>query len=157
MTNIAIHVIHPGSPEVATCARWRVEAFAGVLGPTFEDERRSLEAFVADQTQQVALFATRGGVPAGTCLLVPNEIDPKHAVSPWLAGLYVTPEHRRFGVGRTLVRAIEEHARTRGHVRLHLYTDDAGAYYERLGWRTVDRVDWKGYPTALMVRDLGSE
>jgi len=131
-----------------------VEAFGKVLERTTETERRSLEVFTADQSRQAALVATSGGVLAGTCLLVQSELEPCHPVSPWLAGLYVAPEHRRQGVGRVLVRAVEDQARQRGSCRLYLYTGGASKYYEQLGWSIADRIDWKGFPTALMAREL---
>src|SRR6516162_518123 len=53
-----------------------------------------------------------------------------------------------------LVRAIEDQARQRGFSRLYLYTSDAVGFYERLGWELLDRTNWKGFDTALMVRDL---
>jgi GNAT superfamily N-acetyltransferase len=131
-----------------------VEAFADVLGKDVEGEQKSLEVFTSDQTEQVALVAKLDGILAGTCLLVRSEPEPCHPVSPWLAGLYVTPEHRRQGVGRMLVKAIEDQARQRGSRRLFLYTRSAVNYYERLGWSTIDQTDWKGISTALMVREL---
>jgi hypothetical protein len=27
-------------------------------------------------------------------------------------------------------------------------------FYEKLGWKVIDRTNWKGFDTALMVRDL---
>jgi GNAT superfamily N-acetyltransferase len=129
-------VLHPSSPELFTCARWRVKAFADVLEKDLEREQKSLEAFTSDQTEQVALVAKLDGVLAGTCLLVRSEREPCHPVSPWLAGLYVTLEYRRQGVGRVLVKAIEDQARQRGRRRLYLYTRSAANYYERLGWST---------------------
>jgi predicted N-acetyltransferase YhbS len=131
-----------------------VEAFADVIQTDIEAEQKSLEAFTSDQTVQVALVANLDGVLAGTCLLVRSELEPCHPVSPWLAGLYVALEYRRQGVGRVLVRAIEDQARQRGSRRLYLYTDSAINYYERLGWSTIDQTDWKGSPTALMVCEL---
>ncbi len=153
MPSIQTFVVNPGSPEVAICARWRAETFS-VLGSNIETETRRLEAFVTDQKHQVALIAKLDGTPIGTCLLVPSEIDPNHTVSPWLAGLFVAPEHRRQGAGGTLVRAIEEQARIRGVSRLYLYSDDAIRFYLRLGWEVLDRTMWKGFDTALMARDL---
>jgi predicted N-acetyltransferase YhbS len=150
MTDIRILTLAPGAPELEICARWRAESFA-VLATDVGRERRSLDAFVADRTQQVALVARRSGEAAGTCLLVPSEIEPVHTVSPWLAGLYVAPEHRRYGVGEALVRAIEQEARHRGHPRLFLYTTDAAGFYQRLGWTIIDRTSWKGFDTALMA------
>jgi predicted N-acetyltransferase YhbS len=151
---IETFVLHPSSPEIATCAKWRVEAFGDVLERTVEAERRSLEVFTADQSRQAALVARSDGALAGICLLVQSELEPCHPVSPWLAGLYVAPEHRRQGVGRALVRGIEDQARRRGNPRLYLYTGGASRYYERLGWSIIDRIDWKGFPTALMAREL---
>src|SRR5947209_11924538 len=110
---IEISVLQPGSAELAACARWRAEAFA-VLGADADEERARLERFVADQRRQAALVAKYSGLPVGTCLLVPSEIDPNHELSPWLAGLFVVPEQRRRGAGAALVRAIEQEARQRG-------------------------------------------
>ncbi len=154
MPEIEISVLHADAPEVEACVRWRVAAFAGVLETTFEEELATLRAFTRDQTAQVALVAKIDGVLCGTCLLVPSEIDPCHDVSPWLAGLYVAEDYRGRGVGSALVRAIEAQARMRGYQRLYLYTDTAIELYAALGWSIVDRVDWKGYPTALMQREL---
>lgn len=150
MSEIRTFILDPGSPDVARCARWRAEAFS-VLNASFEEERRSLEAFASDQTHQVALVAKQDGVPVGTCLLVPSEIEPNHDVSPWLAGLFVAPEYRGQGVGEALVRAIEQQARTRGFARLFLYTISAVGFYEKLGWAVIDRTIWKGSDTALMA------
>ncbi|WP_024512220.1 GNAT family N-acetyltransferase [Bradyrhizobium sp. ARR65] len=153
MTGVQTFIIEPGTPELAICARWRVDAFS-VLKTSFENELRALELFASDQSHGVALVAKADGEPIGTCLLVESEIEPNHDVSPWLAGLFVVPEHRRKGAGAVLVRAIEDQARQRGFSRIHLYTTDAAGYYERLGWVVHDRTNWRGLETAFMVRDL---
>lgn len=154
MPRIEIFVLGPSSPEISTCAKWRVDAFGHVLETGVEAEKKSLEAFTSDQSGQAAVIAKLDGMLAGTCLLVRSELEPCHPVSPWLAGLYVAPEHRRHGIGRALVRSIEDQARRRGNSRLYLYTDSAIRYYERLGWTGVDQVDWKGSSTTLMAREL---
>ena len=153
MTGIQTIVVEPGTAELAICARWRVTAFS-VLQASFEEELRSLELFASDQTHGVALVAKVDGEPIGTCLLVGSEIEPNHDVSPWLAGLFVVPERRRKGAGTILVRGIEDQARQRGFSRLYLYTTDAVGFYARLGWSVLDRTNWRGLDTALMVRDL---
>ena len=153
MTNIQTFIVEPRTPELAICARWRASAFS-VLEASFEEELRSLELFASDQSHGVALVAKADGEPIATCLLAESEIEPNHDVSPWLTGLFVVPEHRRKGAGAVLVRAIEDQARQRGFSRLHLYTRDAVGFYARLGWVVLDRTDWKGLETALMVRDL---
>ena len=115
---------------------------------------RSLELFASDQSHGVALVAKADGEPIGTCLLVESEIEPNHDVSPWLAGLFVVPEYRRKGAGAALVGAIEDQARQREFSRLYFYTTDAAGFYARLGWSVLDRTNWKGFDTALMVRYL---
>jgi GNAT superfamily N-acetyltransferase len=152
--NIEILELQPSSPEIETCARWRVDAFSDVLEANAEEEQRSLVEFVGNRAAGLALIAKFNGVLAGTCLLVPKELEPCHPVSPWLAGLYVDPQYRLHGVGHMLVRAIEGEARLRGNDRLYLYTDSAIGYYQRQGWIAEDRFDWKGIPTTLMVRHL---
>jgi predicted N-acetyltransferase YhbS len=155
MTKVQVQtfVLEPGTPELAMCARWRASAFS-VLEVSFEQELRSIELFASDQNRGVALVAKADGEPVGTCLLVESEIEPNHDVSPWLAGLFVAPEHRRKGAGATLVRAIEDEARQREFSRLYLYTSDAVGFYKSLGWEVLDRTNWKGLDTALMVRNL---
>jgi predicted N-acetyltransferase YhbS len=153
MTDIQTFIVEPGTPELAICARWRANAFS-VLQASFEQELRSMDLLASDQTRGVALVAKADGEPVGTCLLVESEIEPNHDLSPWLAGLFVVPEYRRKGAGAVLVRAIEDQARQRGFSRLYLYTTDAVGFYARLGWLVLDRTNWKGLDTALMVRDL---
>ena len=153
MANVQTFIVEPRTPELAICARWRANTFS-VLEASFEQELMSLELFASNQSHGVALVAKAGGEPIGTCLLVESEIEPNHDVSPWLAGLFVVAEHRRKGAGAELVRAIENQARQREFSRVYLYTNDAVGFYERFGWEVIDHNNWRGFDTALMVRDL---
>ena len=153
MSDIETFIVKPGTPELAICARWRAATFS-VLEASFEQELKSLEIFASDQAHGIALVAKLGEEPIGTCLLVESEIEPNHDVSPWLAGLFVVPEHRRRGAGAILVHAVEDQARQRGVRRLYLYTTAAAGFYTRLGWTVLERTIWKGFETAFMARDL---
>lgn len=53
----------------------------------------------------------------------------------------VDKHFRGQGYGRILVEAVVEKARARGLKMLYLLTDDANVYFERLGFRAVDRKD----------------
>jgi GNAT superfamily N-acetyltransferase len=144
----------PDTPEAEIAARWRHEAFFAEDGVRWEDSRDALYAFLESQGYEIALLAEWGGAPAGLCLFVRNEIDPKHDLTPWLAALFVAPEFRKRGIGAALVRAIEDHARKVGTVTLHLYTVEAEPFYARLGWRSRDHFDRHGEPMVLMAREL---
>src|SRR3974390_1250995 len=153
MTIIETFIVEPGTPELAICARWRANAFS-VLQASFEQELRSMELFASDQGRGVALIAKADDEPIGTCLLAESEIEPNHDVSPWLAGLFVVPEHRRKGAEPVLVCAVEDQARQRGFSRLYLYTTEAVEFYARLGWTGLDHSLWTAFDTALILRDL---
>ncbi len=60
--------------------------------------------------------------------------------------LWVAPAARGAGHGRQLIAAAETHARSRGAVgaTLETYSFQAPAFYERLGYEVVGRLD--GYP-----------
>jgi len=71
MANVQIFVAKPGTPELATCARWRASAFS-VLNASFDQELESLELFAADQSRGVALVASGlGAVPAAIVVRLP--------------------------------------------------------------------------------------
>ena len=90
----------------------------------------------------------------GVVSLIECNLPPRCELSPWLAGLYVWPAHRRRGIGAALVRALEADAARLGYLRLFLYTESAEEFYARLGWRTIDRDRWEGEAIAIMSTDL---
>ena len=135
-------------------ARWRYDAFFADDGGTFEDSRDALRAWMDGLGYEAALLAEVDGRPAGSCLFVREEIDPKHDLTPWLAALYVAPEFRKQGIASALVRAIEHHARDVGCAQLYLYTITAEPLYAKLGWTMRERFDWHGEKFVLMARAL---
>jgi GNAT superfamily N-acetyltransferase len=143
------------SAELKIAARWRHEAFLKEDGFSVADSEAQLTKLAsAPQGPETALVARLGGRPAGVCLLVLHELEPAHDYSPWLASLYVDPGFRGQGVARSLVKAIEEHARRHGVGRLHLYTVDAEEFYRKCGWAVVERFVSNGMALVLMTRDL---
>lgn len=135
-------------------ARWRYDAFFAEDDITFEESRDALRVWMGGLGYETALLAEMDGRPAGSCLFVREEIDPKHDLTPWLAALYVAPEFRGQSVASALVRAIEQHARDVGCAQLHLYTVTAEPLYAKLGWNVRERFDWHGEKLVLMTRAL---
>jgi GNAT superfamily N-acetyltransferase len=74
--------------------------------------------------------------------------------SPWLASLYVLPRFRGRGFGVLLTQAAERAAGAAGYSRLHLFTPQHEAFYQRLGWRTDERAQLHGEAVALMSKEL---
>ena len=72
-------------------------------------------------------------------------------LTPWLAGVFVLPEHRGRGVGERLVAHAMSWAAAQRVETLHLYTRDAVALYQKLGWLESGREFYEGREVQLMV------
>jgi GNAT superfamily N-acetyltransferase len=75
--------------------------------------------------------------------------------------LYVSPEHQREGIGRSLYEAAESLIRRRGHARVTLGAfPSAVPFYRRMGLSVTGHKDasgaLRGLATALMEKELGS-
>lgn len=62
----------------------------------------------------------------------------------YVEGWYVTPAHRRMGIGRALVAAAEDWARSRGCTEMasdtHLHNTGSQQAHQRLGYSEVERL-----------------
>jgi predicted N-acetyltransferase YhbS len=152
--SINIQRLRCDTAEFETAARWRHDAFFEEDGISYAESRAQLHQLAGHQDYEVALLAELFGVPAGLCLFVRHELEPKHDLTPWLASLIVAPEFRKQSVGRALVHAIEAHAASVGCTELYLYTVGAEPFYARLGWEARDRFESKGEQFVLMARTL---
>jgi hypothetical protein len=132
-----IRCLEADEPAFDVVARWRYDAFFAQDGITFEESRDALRTWMDGLGYEAALLAEVDGQPAGSCLFVREEIDPKHDLTPWLAALYVAPELRSVGCSE-----------------LHLYTITAEPLYAKLGWTVQDRFDSNGEKFVLMARSL---
>ncbi len=85
----------------------------------------------------LALVALESHQLRGTVCLKIHDMDSRTELSPWLAGLFVAPDHRRRGIGAQLLGAIEDQALALGITSLYLYTPAAEQFYLAHGWRTA--------------------
>ena len=90
----------------------------------------------------------------GSAMLVAHDMDTRPQWSPWLAGVVVAPEHRRRGIGASLVERVITEARTLGFPTLYLYTFNTEQYYARLGWRLMERAIYLGADVTIMSLEL---
>ncbi len=115
-------------------------------------------ALLLDWTEQAARYelcthTARAAIPTtmicldpvtdaliGSVSLLQNDDERIRDYSPWLASLLVLPEYRGRGYGIALVEHCVQVAAMLGVPRLHLYTAGQRAFYEKLGWASVDQV-----------------
>jgi predicted N-acetyltransferase YhbS len=93
-----------------------------------------------------------GGI-VGTASLIFDDLegDPRN---PWLASVFVPPEQRGQGIASALVRTVEAAARRIGYSRLYLFTTSAARLYAGLGWRALERRDYRGEHIQVMDKTL---
>jgi GNAT superfamily N-acetyltransferase len=106
--------------------------------------------------------ATRGGVPVtfvalegetllGSASLVVDDLETRPELTPWLASVFVAPEHRGRGVASALVGGVVVEAWSSGIERLYLWTTDQERLYARLGWTPVERTRFQGEDIVVMA------
>jgi len=83
--------------------------------------------------------------------------DERMSRTPWLVGLVVRRRSRRRDVGRTLVRALEDLARSRGHDRVWVVTGGGATdFYRACGWTDAERLITakERLPSTVLTRAL---
>lgn len=123
-------------------------------GQTLERRRVQIEREMNVDRVPIAFVALDDDVGiVGTASLIFDDLegDPRN---PWLASVYVPPEHRRKGIATALVRAVEEAARRIGYGRLYLFTSTAPSLYAGLGWRALEQRDYRGEHIQVMDKAL---
>lgn len=117
-----------------------------------------------DSGEALSLLALVHGRPAGFAMT--SRVRPLEASTGGteLLAIAVTPKERRAGIGRLLLRRIQEEARKHDAdlILLHTATDNLAArdLFEKEGFRTI-RIRPVFYPRGqdalLMVKDLGGK
>jgi GNAT superfamily N-acetyltransferase len=145
---------HPDRvPDLAALhhAQWRRLLPDWTLG----EAMRELASHPPRAAIPTTLVAFADGALAGSVSLLANDDTRLRAHSPWLASLLVLPAFRGRGLGAELVRRCVGIAAELGVDELFLYTDDAVAFYERLGWRVVADADLGGTMVQVMAIAVG--
>lgn len=103
--------------------------------------RRSL---FEEKAAEALLLETADGEAVGYAIFFTTFSTFECRSGIWLEDVYVRPEHRRGGIGRTVMEHLAKIALERGHVRLDWvaldWNEPALSFYEKLGARRLD--DW---------------
>lgn len=109
-----------------------------------------LQAHVGRRQIPTTIVALAGNELLGSASLVVGDLEGYEHLTPWLASLFVLPEHRGHGIGKTLVHAVVNEATALRIPELHLWTVGQRSYYERLGWEFVELCQRSHGPIAIM-------
>jgi GNAT superfamily N-acetyltransferase len=119
-------------------------------GISLNDVVAAFEARANDDRLPLAVVAIENGNVIGTGSLKVEDLEIRLELSPWLGGIFVVPEYRDRGVATAIIqRLLQEAGRLKLSV-LYLWTPSAESLYARLGWKTMERLDYCGYSMSLM-------
>lgn len=119
------------------------------------------------RAEAITKAAGREGIPSifialsksqliGSAALVQQDMDTKTDLSPWLAGVYVKEGFRHQGIATALIARCEQEAAQSGANIWYLYTEFALKLYEKLGWRHIERCEYKGATVNVMSKEITS-
>jgi GNAT superfamily N-acetyltransferase len=157
MGHIDIHIDHLANhryalPEIVS---W-VHAEWGNLMPDISYSKLESQ-FKERLTPHVipeTFVAMRGDQIVGTASIVTHDLSTRMDLSPWLAAVFVLPEHRGMGVGSALVQAGVDEAGYLGLERFYLLTPDRISFYARLGWVKLFTTEYRGENVSVMVYQI---
>jgi GNAT superfamily N-acetyltransferase len=159
------------SLESLTAMLHRAYARLGALGLNYTAVDQSVLT-TRDRVEAGQCFVLDAGGELAGSVVVAGPFDeqknPGVRASPWylrrdvahLHQLAVDPAHQGQGHGERLIAACEDWARERGYRGIALDTAVPAAHlrarYERLGYATVDEVQWRGkrYRSVVMLKSL---
>lgn len=145
---------HP--EHIPALAAWFHEQWSWFLPPESSAETIAAKflTHLNRDAPPIALIALDGVELLGTASLRVHDMDILTELSPWLGGVYVARNHRQKGVGRRLVRAVEQKALELGHRSIYLFTVDQAPMYARLGWKALKQLEYHGHPVVVMHKPI---
>jgi N-acetylglutamate synthase-like GNAT family acetyltransferase len=139
---------------ISTLAHWHHGEWAFLRpGDSVEARTERLRGCCGHREIPTVVIAFTDGALLGSAMLVAHDMDTRMELSPWLAGVFVAPEHRGRGVGAAMVRRVIDDATALGVRRLYLYTPSTEHFYSRLGWSLIEHTTYRGANVSVMSYD----
>lgn len=114
-------------------AWWRDEGWA------LEDIDAWMQLSLVPGPVPTTLVVTAGEKFLGTVSLIESDMDERPDYRPWIAALWVEPDHRRRGIGGELVRSAARIAFDAGVKEVYLATSPENErFYLGMGWRRIE-------------------
>ncbi len=93
----------------------------------------------------------------GSAAIISQDMETRPQLTPWLASVFVSPEHRKHGLGRRLVLHVMAQAKREGINTLYLFTPDKQDFYTRLGWTQKYIEQYRGHEVTIMQARLDNQ
>lgn len=153
-SEIQLETVATTDPEVQPLYADFVAEADAELGLEFSAETGQPPPVDLEPPNGVLLLARAGGKPVGLAGVRHLDTDVAEVKS-----MYVVPEHRGRGLGRTLLREVEriaaEHGCTRARLDTNDYLEDALRLYRSAGYREVPDYNGNEKANLWFERRLG--
>ena len=120
-------------------------------GTTLEIAVKRITQRAGRRTIPLTLVARENRFPVGTASLTAHDLRTRMDLTPWLASVYVLPSFRGRGLGAALCRRAVHEGRRLGFRRIYLFTQDKAEFYKRLGWKTIQRMEYRKQTVTIMA------
>jgi len=142
--NTAPHFI----PQLAA---WHHEQWSYLNpGRTAAQLQSQMQEYLGKHAIPKMLVLTEGSELLGSSSLITCDMDTRKDLSPWLANVYVSPDHRNKGLGKLLVTAVMDYAKQLKLEKIYLFTPDQERFYQSLGWNTLTIENYRGEDVTIM-------
>ena len=138
---------------IRTLATWHHGAWGHLTGRSVEERIREFHPQRGSDRIPLTVVALEGTEPVGCASLLVDDMDTHPEYTPWLASVFVPPEHRRQGIGELVCRRIVSEAKRLDVDRLYLFTPDKAAFYARQGWQALAVEPYRGEDVTIMSID----
>ncbi len=123
---------------------------------TLQERAAAIERAAGRETIPSLFIAVSDRQLIGSAALLHNDMETKPELSPWLAAVYVKEAFRHRGIASKLIARCEVEAVRSNASVWYLYTEFAARLYEKLGWRYIERCQYKGVTVDVMAKQLAS-
>jgi GNAT superfamily N-acetyltransferase len=95
---------------------------------------------IINQTDYQNVFlALQEDIFAGVAALIDDDFDPRPALEPWIAAVWVEPDKRKQGIGQAMVEHLAKTAFAAGFERAYLNaTPENAPFYQHFGWTVLE-------------------
>lgn len=146
------------APEhIPKLAKWHHKEWTYLNpGQSYEDRIKKMQAYLNDDFVPSTWFAEDKGTLLGSAAIIESDMETHPEFTPWMASVFVAPEHRRKGIGSELVKHVVAEAKHAGYKTLYLFTPDQQALYASLGWQELQNDNYRGSDVTIMRYNLST-
>jgi len=152
MKSISIDYLANHQQHIPTLAQWQQNQWSNI-SPHLTIQKRIdfMQKHPAKAYIPTTCIALLNNELMGSASLVENDMKDYANYGPWLASVYVAPEHRRKGAATALIEKIITQSRLLNYERLFLFTPDQHDFYAQRGWKLFEQTRYHNESIDIML------